>query len=924
MAKNNGHNPCKVLLEENGAQYNTDLHLAAPGNDTGTVKARVLSDSERSPRLDDLGSTVRIGTTKLARGLPGPAPSLAKEKDKYSETARHIAARNSHTATPVMRDIATSRVKVEEGWTALDLDSNYGHYSAWEVLPQNRARYNTESPLAANNNRSERLKFYQSTGRLHGMDDDSFRFRNVDRLPSNNYIFTSDESDEDVSETASFEKPIKLNKRTFAATAPAGAVVNRERLKRPDSANAIEKLYESANQLLTENINLLGEINFIFKTSKELQPRLEQYDLATLNSIIKILKEEQTKLKEKEIVVVVVGTTSSGKSTFINALIGQELLPSNNGAKTAIPIQIKHDPAQFLPKLRFNNPKPLEDLRKNVKAKTDYDCESRKKLKELKDDYEKGVKNGYSGFNKILNGEAVHSPVGAKEIYKYLKILNDFVRLAGKVIGKSPLAGFEERSQFPMIEVNFSSLRNLPKENGNFILMDSPGPNEAGGEHIMGFVNELMATASAVFPVINLSQQGTAHEARIIKAIKECLESNDNSVSNISVILNKKDAISREEEVDDEDSGDEGPRRRLTDAERTERTKTKQAKKLNVDKDCIFPISASDALLAKRAMNYLEKQVHLGKLEKLPDPGEESWVEDFGRRAFPPNSWENDIKNTDAVKKEIRYMLERSYFDRVVKDIERKNSKIQFQFSIVKSAFEKMIESTDKTHKLSVDKINKLQDRIISGLEKDKSHLKSEISSIKEKYFKAIESNKKAEARYKEIKCNTEKKLFENIFDQHTFITFFSQVSGDIEKIQKEWISLQKRLHEPQGFVEASLIFGGLKNIELKNKELRYGILDLYIRSFRSIYEAKLFELSKNELTDLMSAVEDCHHQNDTTMRAINPDRFGYVIVECPIFFYKSFTRRIENDIKTEIKNKISEITEQNIFIQSGNIQLTT
>ena len=73
-----------------------------------------------------------------------------------------------------------------------------------------------------------------------------------------------------------------------------------------------------------------------------------------------------------------------------------------------------------------------------------------------------------------------------------------------------------------------------------------------------------------------------------------------------------------------------------------------------------------------------------------------------------------------------------------------------------------------------------------------KSYLESRISSIEEGCFKAIESKKKAEARYKEVKCNTEKKIFENIFSQYTFITFFSRVSGDIAKIQKEWISLQR------------------------------------------------------------------------------------------------------------------------------------
>ncbi len=274
--------------------------------------------------------------------------------------------------------------------------------------------------------------------------------------------------------------------------------------------------------MLEQNINLLGEI---IKNSKE-QSKLEKYDLATINSSNKILKEEQVKLKEKEMLVVVVGTTSSGKSTFINALIGQKLLPKSNSAKTSIPIQIKHNPALDLnenkkPVLRFAKPEPLEALHNETHNKYNYIS-----IEKLKSEI------GFKGFEDILYGKATKPCEGADEIYEHLDKLSDFVRLSKNIIKREPLAGFKERANFPMIEVKFSSLPNLPEENGNFILMDSPGPNEANGGQIMKFVNELMGTASAVFPVIDFTQEGTAHEAEVKKAIgvikKECPRSMDN------------------------------------------------------------------------------------------------------------------------------------------------------------------------------------------------------------------------------------------------------------------------------------------------------------------------------------------------------------------------------------------------------------
>ena len=341
------------------------------------------------------------------------------------------------------------------------------------------------------------------------------------------------------------------NNRTecIEALIKAGAVVNVELLKCLDPSAAIGILYVKANQLLTDNLDLLEEIkkNDFARPGNAQSSKSYSHDI---NSIIEILNEEQTKLKEKEMVVVVVGTTSSGKSTAINALIGQKLLPKSNRAMTAIPMQIKHNPGLAEPELYFENPKPLEDLYENLLTNI-RSSRGKSILERL------GNVSGIENFRKMLNrgnrNEVVKRCTGADEIYEHLNKLNDLVRLSVNFGIEKPLAGFVKRSHFPKVEVEFSSLHNLPEVNGNFILLDTPGSNE-GNNQIRDVVRKQMDTASAVFPVMNFDQEGTSVRKKMIGDIKEYVRSDDN----IYTLLNKIDVMQNEEKKD-EASDDEDP-----------------------------------------------------------------------------------------------------------------------------------------------------------------------------------------------------------------------------------------------------------------------------------------------------------------------------------------------------------------------------
>ncbi len=71
-------------------------HFATGQGHTGTVKAKVLPDSDRIKRLRDLHSAVRTGITPLIKKMLAFEPSLAKEKID-GETALHLAASEGQT-----------------------------------------------------------------------------------------------------------------------------------------------------------------------------------------------------------------------------------------------------------------------------------------------------------------------------------------------------------------------------------------------------------------------------------------------------------------------------------------------------------------------------------------------------------------------------------------------------------------------------------------------------------------------------------------------------------------------------------------------------------------------------------------------------------------------------------------------------------
>lgn len=98
----------------------------------------------------------------------------------------------------------------------------------------------------------------------------------------------------------------------------------------------IALLCDEADRLLQLNINLLRQMveePDVLSDSKNENRLL--FDKQKALKRIEELEGEQIKTARREMVLAVVGTMKAGKSTTINAIVGQEILPNRNRPMTS-------------------------------------------------------------------------------------------------------------------------------------------------------------------------------------------------------------------------------------------------------------------------------------------------------------------------------------------------------------------------------------------------------------------------------------------------------------------------------------------------------------------------------------------------------------------------------------------------------------
>ena len=268
---------------------------------------------------------------------------------------------------------------------------------------------------------------------------------------------------------------------------------------------AIPSFMELSMMHDSQRIRLLREYTlFIFghlgkalecygKDSNDTNNNFEKY--------LSVLRERERQLKDAELSLAVTAPMKAGKSTILNAIIGDSLLPSRALAMTVLPTRVKLCQDQEEPKLLL--------------SQGFYDS-----IKELLD------VNDFSEIQWGDNGVIT----GTDQIRQTLTILNDKVR--GSLQQNKTLRMALDGKDVPIVYAKLPThLRrcegandSMPK--GSLVLIDTPGPNEANiGEALQVIVRSILQEVSMVAVVLDYTQltseaaELTKNEARTIASI---------------------------------------------------------------------------------------------------------------------------------------------------------------------------------------------------------------------------------------------------------------------------------------------------------------------------------------------------------------------------------------------------------------------
>jgi GTPase Era involved in 16S rRNA processing len=323
----------------------------------------------------------------------------------------------------------------------------------------------------------------------------------------------------------------------------------------------------------------------------------------------------------------IVAPTSAGKSTVINAIAGQDLLPSRNDAMTVLPTEIVFSRRVTRPKLILD--KALMTLLREV-WRLLHQIFQRIGLDEA---IEQATKNDFPRehiIREIFNSSVfpLSEEVKSDDIQPALIKINDLLRLCG-IFGIST-EFLSSLSEIPRIEVPFPSLLSPLKDSGlgTVVLVDTPGPSEDKSLDLVNVVKDRLKASSLVLVVVDYTKIGQTDPAKVKKLVDEIAKVKGRD--RIYIIVNKIDAR-------DPNNPDD-----LTTQQILNLVKTKY--EIDDPQNQVFEMSAVEAFLATNFQR--EKEIYeLTELQKRKS------FEALGQKYYA-NYWK--IQKTTVTLKEMQ------------------------------------------------------------------------------------------------------------------------------------------------------------------------------------------------------------------------------------------------------------------------------
>lgn len=335
----------------------------------------------------------------------------------------------------------------------------------------------------------------------------------------------------------------------------------------------------SVTDIYTAIADFCGETLDTF--DKELQNSDIKKSFVERRKEFEIKKE---KLNNSDVNLCLVGTYSSGKSTFINALIGKRILPESINSETAKMFRIKN---AKVPAVSFVIKKG--DSEEQINAHINWDGEKKKFAFSADGECEITQEK----INSEVNSAIMFRLQQHEQLYQILKKLNDI-----------PNAGNDENEEYidGIIEVDYP----IPlDENINFTFYDTPGTDSNSNEHLLVLQKALSQQTNSIllvlyeptkmegtgnsilYNLINSNKETEATTIDLTRSLHIINQADTKSLADLTLLKKKKVEVTLKE---------------------TDKIYNEEAHQIDLSKERLFFISSKAAYISKAIGNNVDTE----------------------------------------------------------------------------------------------------------------------------------------------------------------------------------------------------------------------------------------------------------------------------------------------------------------------------
>lgn len=600
----------------------------------------------------------------------------------------------------------------------------------------------------------------------------------------------------------------------------------------------------------------------------------------------KDLIEKIKELNNNNVNLCMVGTYSSGKSTFINAIIGKRILPECINSETAKMFKIQNSKC---PSVNFIVKKDKQDKGSVASIVWNERDNMFTFTTAINDDGVKGK------IDKVMtDSKSEHQHV---QLHDILKVLNEL-----------PNGSHEGAKNFldGIIEVNYPI--DLCKDI-NFTFFDTPGTDSNSAEHLDVLKDALQKQTNSILLILYspVKMEGTGNS--ILYRLLEESQDNNNNENNVTIdlsrslhIINQVDRYGTKELVDIQN------RKIKASLNKNDEIGNEEESEIEYDlkKKRVFYVSSRGAYCAKAT------------LEGIHDEDDEEFVEETIDKIIKRQYFQYDnLAEADTETQELQECskAELAICEAIADEEERNLRKLYISSGMF--AIEEEIVKYAKKYALAV-KAKGLYDgvvHIIEGVEQGYAAVESQASKSKEEITSKInimENDMKNDIRqsYEEFckylnRQNMEKQIVEIENINKRISNYNKEAKKEVKKMPK--IALKREKFEEKNKVIAERLNYYAKDIDRFYNEKRALILEKQMKELKSIvskkisgYEAKGIgeELLKQILNISATKVPP------SSLKSIKMDE--YINKEKAFFF---FTTTDKKEYKEEVAKSFMSLT---------------